>query len=111
MTKISTQGKKIEIGSEIVEFDTEILDAKVVDGTVIVLFNQGDMDPRNVIALNENGEQMWQIQPLKKPGEDGSIPVGELNVTENTVQVRDVGQNRYELDVETGEVEYLGWSR
>jgi len=111
MSRVEHTDDTIIINSEEIEFDTDICNVVEYEDKILVLFDRGDLDPRNVVAYDMEGVRLWRIKPLKKSGDDTPRSVNGIDVTDDYVQVRDFHQDRYKLDLETGEVEYLGWSR
>jgi len=111
MDSVQYTENKIVLDSQELEFETQIRNVEEYEGMLLVLFDTGKMDPRNVVAYDLEGTLLWRIDPLKKSEEDTPRPINGIDLTDDYVQVRDFHQDRYKVDVETGEVEYLGWSR
>lgn len=80
------------------------------DDVVLVQFTKGEMDPRNLLAFDFEANELWRVDPLKKDEDDQAYPVDGISKKEDKIQLYSWGE-RYELDPETGETEYLGWVR
>ncbi|WP_177227369.1 PQQ-binding-like beta-propeller repeat protein [Halomicrobium zhouii] len=111
MTQVNYSGKTVYIDGTEIEMPSEVVNTASVDGIVLVHCHNGELEPRNVVALDSDGNRLWRIQPLKKEGEESARRVNHLTVADDFVQVRDGHGDRYRVDLETGDVEFIGWSR
>jgi len=111
MKDIDYNSNILKIGDQLLEHSEEILNIYEVEDLVLVHFDQGELDPCNVVAYNKSGEKIWRISPVKKEEENGATPVVDVAVTDKYVQVRNISLDRFRVDLETGDIEFLGWSR
>ena len=111
MNNMTYSGNTVTIDGTEIETSIEIFNAVSFGDVVLVQCTNCELEPRNVIAFDTDGNRLWQIQTLKKDDEDSARRVNHLSVADDFVQVRDPGGDRYRVDLETGEVEFIGWSR
>jgi len=111
MPEISYSGQTVTIDNKKIEMEEAVNQVISVNDVILVHCEFGNMDPTNLVAFDQRGRKMWRISPLKKDEDDGARPAKGVDKTDQYVQVRDWGGDRYKLDLDTGDVEYLGWSR
>lgn len=112
MVEIGYHGNVVSIGDEKVELPEPVVNVVCTDDAVLVHCDEGSMDPRNLVAYDTHANRLWRVSPLKESPDDRPRPVGRVVEADSYIHLdtRPVGKC-YELDLETGEVEYIGWRR
>lgn len=66
MTTIETAGETLDIDGTRVRFRHPIKDVVHAEGVIVVLLDvpPGSIDNRNVIGVSEDGERLWEIDPI-----------------------------------------------
>lgn len=111
MAETHFEGNKITIGNSTKEFDEKIDKILQTDEVILVLFSRGEMDPQNVVALDNTGAVLWRIEPAKKSESDTPHRYHDMRSAEEKIILRDYDMHQYKLDIETGEVDHMGWRR
>lgn len=107
--EVSYQNDVLEIGDERLELQEEIFDVLVTDDLVFVVFERGEMDPRNLVAFDFDGDQVWRTPPLRKnEGEEPGYVHFVKEADDDGVLVF-TSMQRYRVDPATWDVEHLGW--
>lgn len=66
MVDVSRSGKTVIINDAEIEMPATVPKAVSVDDTVLVLCDDGEPGPRNLVAFDAEGNRLWRIQPLKE---------------------------------------------
>lgn len=109
MTEIQERGSTLSIDGKQIDLPEEILDTVVLDDRIFVLFEQGDMDPRNLIAIDYSGATSWRV-PVLENIEGNPSSISMIKESDGDLLIY-TGSKRYKLDPGTEEIEYLGWYR
>lgn len=66
MTTIETAGDTLDIDGTRVRFRHTIEEVVHVEGVIVVLLDvpTGTIDNRNVIGVSEDGQRLWEIDPI-----------------------------------------------
>ncbi len=106
----------LTLGGKQILLETEIFSVESIGGTHLVLFDDEtypENDPnsqRNLIALNDTGQQLWRIELTPSaPIEDGKRQWnGYVGIDPNLKPVKvlayDMSGLCWELDIQTGKV-------
>lgn len=112
MEDISFDGTVVEICGERVQLPAEILNVIVEDGVVVVLCGRGEMDPQNVVAFDMEGKELWRAPACRGSDDDVSGPVERIFEKDGSVRGVTVPDGTlFELDLETGTLDEIGWAR
>lgn len=109
MTQIQYEDNVLTIGGESVSLEYEITQVMEEDGVVLAVLYppEGEQhDGRNVIAFDADGNQLWRS---KCPEDATSHLFGELYKEGDAIIGWSWNSNEYKIDLETGELENLGY--
>lgn len=110
MTSVSFSGSTIVIDGNEIELSESVFDVLTTDDAILVVFDPGEMDPRNLVAYDHDGNRLWRVQQLTDPTDGTPISVNWIKEVEDGI-VAFTGTHRFEIDTRTGEAEHLGWYR
>jgi len=118
MKEISYSGKTIDIGGDDVQLDEKITDVITAQGKIFVLheYDEGSPPYRNLLSFDDTGSRLWRIEPLKKDDDSHDAPITMAKWIDNDdmgahLRVYDRRHRYWRVDLNTGDVEYLGWFR
>jgi hypothetical protein len=105
MSNIEYRGNKIHIGSHTVTLPDEIENVVEINNTIILLLEPfGKAAPQNVVAFDDSGTKVWDIDTT--PAEEGkSSPYTGLKKTDSRIIAFGYNSRRYEVDPQTGSIE------
>lgn len=113
MTEITYSDNVLTIGSEQIELRTQIHQVLEVDDVVLVVLephdNAHEFDPQNVLAFDQAGNKLWEVEPPDDRAESHEF-VGLARNGDDVVGTSR-HSHRYRIDLETGAVEDLGYFR
>lgn len=109
MTNLHYDDTVLTIDGESVTLECEITQVVEADGVVLAVLYppEGEQhDGRNVIAFDTDGNQLWRSA---RPEDAPSHLFGELYKEGGDVIGWSWNSNEYKIDLETGELENLGY--
>lgn len=107
MGEITFEENVISIREKEIQLDHEIRTVVKKDGVIIVLFAPASNDPRNVIALDEDGNKLWEIEPVRTHSGDEYSPYTGLIIEEGSIVGSNWNSKDYKIDRGTGNVTRL----
>lgn len=110
MDSVTYSENRIMINSHEIELDEDVAQVVTTDDVILVRCTKGELDPTNLLAFDGSGNQIWRIAPLKKFEADSTRAVKAIDKREDFIQIRDLDGDRYKLNPQTGETEFLGGS-
>lgn len=108
MPEVTFTGRTVQIDENQIELPEEIFDVVAIESAVLVVCEPGEMDPRNLVAYDFDGNEIWRVPPLMKDSDDEPSSVNWVKPSDGEI-LAFTGSQRYKLDPDTGEAEYLGW--
>lgn len=109
--EVSHTGDTLKIGDEEVQLEKDILETLVYEDLVVVVlsFPGGSDVLTNVVAFDFAGSKQWTIDPVPEAyrSEGGDAYVGLYEGEDGELVVVSFREVCYEVDPETGAVEYL----
>jgi len=112
MIDVSCSGRELNIEGKEIAFDYNIKEFVEHQGKIVVLLEvpSDEVDNRNVVCLNQEGEVLWRIQESPH-GTQTDKPYVDLRV-ENGILVADNWTGvQYKVDVRTSEIQEYGFDR
>ncbi|MFC3959726.1 hypothetical protein [Halovivax cerinus] len=109
MTQVQYDDNVLTIDGESMALEYEITQVMEADGIILVVLYppEGEQhDGRNVIAFDTNGTRLWRSE---RPEDATSHCFGELYKEGEEVIGWSWNSNEYKIDLETGELENLGY--
>lgn len=106
MTEVTHSGRTLRINGTAITVRHPIKTVVDVDSIVIVLLQvpTGEVDNRNVIAFDSDGDQLWEIEPSPHGTEDDN-PFVALTTDAGSVVAQTWNGIEYVVDIETGAIE------
>lgn len=109
---VSYEGTDINIAGTNVSTDHPVQKIVVHRDRVIALLEPPpEIDTAdNIIALDEDGEMLWRIE---SPSPEGDMPAtfSDIRDVEGKLIAISWNGNSYDVDIETGEIDYRTWSK
>lgn len=105
MTDISYSARTLTVGDNIVEFDHQISEFLIWDDNLIIVrfrVPQGTVHNRNVVAIDNDGNEIWQIPKATVDQEDN--PYTSIYKKDGDLWVRCYWDRAYQVDIDTGEL-------
>lgn len=102
MVNITFSGNRLTINTYELSVEYDIKDVRIVDGTIVVLFQVPPDDPetRNVAAFDTNGDRQWTIEAPQDDGAEKSYHYIQYEKGKLTAHNWDGYQ--YIVDIQTG---------
>ena len=96
-------GKTLKLNGKEIEFPYEIREVAAFDGIIMLLLMQNEIPDNNIVALDTNGNLLWNIADVIKLG--GPVAyVGLWKVNDRHVWVRSLSGVETTFDVYTKEI-------
>lgn len=112
-TRITHSKDIVRIDGETIEMDYPVEKAIVHEGVVVVLVEPpvGTDVRDNVAAFDMSGELLWTITPASTEDVETPPVYTDIFEADGSLLAHNWNGGTYEIEMETGEVEYSGWSK
>lgn len=105
--EISFDETTLQIDDHEIEFEEEIHNVLRYEESILVQFKRGHYDPRNLLAVDSSGTVIWRVEALEDRVSGKPKPVNMVKQVDDDI-VAYTGSERYEINPNTGEAEFIG---